>query len=227
MCGRFTITVSYEQLQEYVQHQYHIPTLPLDQEIVPQFNVAPGSDIIGVIHDGKQHRIGLLKWWFIPTFSKDQKINIINAQAETLFHKPSFAKAAKFQRCIILADGFYEWKQDGSKQPLRITTGATLFAMAGIWNTIIDSQGKKLHTVAIITTAASPAMQGIHPRMPLILDSEKEKVWLDAQIHEEAMLQSVLTPYNGPLSMYPVSKKVNNARYNQSDVLEEVSESLI
>ena len=147
---------------------------------------------------------------------------IINAKAETLFDKPAFAKAALYQRCVILADGFYEWQQEKEKQPFRITTGATLFAMAGIWNTIINSKGQKVHTVAILTTEASKSMGGIHSRMPLILDKEKEAIWLDATNHDKTSLQSIFTPYDGPLHMYPVSKKVNVASYKEADVIEEI-----
>jgi putative SOS response-associated peptidase YedK len=223
MCGRFTITVTYEELKQYVQMQYQIPDL--DKEFkVPNFNVAPGMDIISVIHDGKKNRIGLLKWGFVPTFSKDQKVQIINAKAETIMDKPSFKQAAMNQRCTILADGFYEWKQDKDKQPMRITTNQRVFAMAGIWNTITTSEGKKIHTVAIITTQASEKMGLIHQRMPVILDQESEKLWLDADNHNLAQLQGVLKPYQGELHIYPVSKKVNSAANNTPELLLDISQ---
>src|SRR5690606_14759622 len=143
------------------------------------YNVAPSMDIISILHDGKKYRIGLLKWGFIPSFNPDDKIGFINTKAETIFEKLFFKKAVLHQRCVVLADGYYEWKQDDTKQPYRITTEQKLFAMAAVWNTVTTSDGKKLHTVAIVTTKATGITEEIHVRMPVILDSETEKIWLN------------------------------------------------
>ena len=106
---------------------------------------------------------------------------------------------------------------------MRITTDQRVFAMAGIWNTIITNEGKKIHTVAIITTQASEKMASIHERMPVILNTDSEKIWLDADNHNLAQLQDVLKPYKGELHIYPVSKKVNTAAYNEEDLLLDIS----
>lgn len=109
MCGRFTITVSKEELKDYAKSQYDIDDLGNEYDI-PNFNVAPGTNIISVIHDGKKHRIGLLEWGFVPPFTMKEQVGFINAKSETLFDKPSFRNAALKQRCVILADGFYNGK---------------------------------------------------------------------------------------------------------------------
>lgn len=219
MCGRFTITVSHEQLESYMKNNYEIDKI--EKFDVPKFNVAPGTDIISVIHDGKKHRIGLLKWGFIPSFSKDQKINIINAKAETLLEKPSFKFAAMNQRCVIIADGFYEWQKD-SKQPMRIITDSGLFSMAGIWNTITTSSGQKEHTVLIVTTEANNTIKEIHDRMPVILTKETERVWLDRTIKDPNKLTEILKPFEGPVYVYPVSKKINKATYQEPDAINQI-----
>ena len=218
MCGRFTITVTFDQLQTYVQQRYQIDAIQ-QELILPRYNVAPGTDIISVIYDGKQHRIGLLKWGFIPEFSKDQKVKIINAKAETLFEKPVFKQAALTRRCVILADGFYEWQAGKEKQPMRIMTDGGLFAIAGIWNTYIDQQGNKQHTVALITTTAREELQAIHDRMPVILTKESEAQWLNVQLQDAKRLQTLLQPYPYPMSAYPVSKKINKADYQDADAI--------
>lgn len=128
MCRRFTITVSKEELKDYAKSQYDIDDLGNEYDI-PNFNVAPGTNIISVIHDGKKHRIGLLEWGFVPPFTMKEQVGFIDAKSETLFDKPSFRNAALKQRCVILADGFYEWKMD-NKQPMRIQTDGKMFSMA-------------------------------------------------------------------------------------------------
>ena len=218
MCGRFTITVSSDEIQEYIDDRYNISNLEIGIDI-PNYNVAPGTDIISVIHDGKKHRIGLLRWGYIPSFSKDLKINLINARSETIFEKPSFKKEILSQRCIVLADGFYEWKKGIDKQPMRITTEDKLFSMAGIWNSYINKEGKKIYSVAIVTTEANDQMKEIHDRMPVILSKDDEAFWLNRYIQDQNNLQSLFKPYKGKLIIYPVSKQVNSTFYNKVEAI--------
>lgn len=219
MCGRFTITVSKEDLENYTKNQYDIDDIGYEYN-VPNFNVAPGTDIISVIHDGKKHRIGLLKWGFVPPFTMKEQVGFINAKSETIFDKPSFKNAAMKQRCIILADGFYEWKTD-DKQPYHIQTDSKMFAMAGIWNSYNDSKGKRVNTVAIVTTEANALMQSIHERMPVILTKESEKIWLNPYSTQDE-LKEVLTPFKSEMKMHPVSKKVNSAKVNEKELIDEI-----
>lgn len=221
MCGRFTITVTYDELQKYVEEKYEIEKISPDFR-VPNYNVAPSMDVISILYDGKRYRIGLLKWGFIPSFNPDDKIGFINAKAETVFEKPSFKKAILSQRCVVLADGYYEWKQDETKQPYRITTDQKLFAMAAIWNTVTDSSGKKIHTVAIMTTKASGITEEIHERMPVILDKDTEKIWLNPKYIDPLDIKSVLQPYKGMIHMYKVSKRVGSPSANDIELIEEM-----
>lgn len=221
MCGRITFTFSQGELQGYLKEQYHIDTVTESFDL-PRYNVAPGQSLISVINDGKNNRVGLLKWGFIPSFSKDEKIGfkMINAKAETLFEKPAYREAAMTRRCVILADSFYEWDQ--SKQPYRIfTKGQKIFPLAGVFNTYRRANNDLVHTVAIITTVANKPMGVIHERMPVILDEESQRIWLDPKTKDIAMLKKVLKPYRDDgIDMYPVSKHVNSPTHDDELCIE-------
>jgi putative SOS response-associated peptidase YedK len=215
MCGRFTITLSYEELQEYLKTNYKIDNFKTVFN-VPRYNVAPGQEVISIINDGTNNRVGQLKWGFIPSFATDEKIafSMINAKAETLDQKPAFKQAFEKRRCIILADSFYEWKRIGKdKTPMRILDQATkVMALAGIWNTYTRADGSKVHTCAIITTAANELVASLHDRMPVILDQVAQLKWLD--IRSKAIdLKALLKPYpSSTMKIYQVSQIVNNAK---------------
>ena len=220
MCGRFTITVSYDELVEHLNSHYGISDASLFD--VPRYNVAPSQEIITVLNDGKSNRVGYLKWGFVPPFAKDENIgfSMINARSETIFDKPSFMDSAIHRRCVILADSFYEWKKD-DKMPLRIfLNNQKIFPMAGLWTTYKKSDGTKLHTVTILTTKANPFMASIHDRMPVILTNEREKIWLNPNIKDALTLKSLLIPYDyESMSAYPVSKHVNQAKIDTIDCI--------
>ena len=227
MCGRFTLAISAKQLSDYVMEKYHIDDYIKD-EALPKFNIAPGSEVISIIQDLKKYRIGTLKWGFIPSFSKDDiSFQMINAKAETLFEKPSFKKAALSQRCVILADSFYEWnKNDKKEAPRRIlTTDQKIFSMAGIWNTYVKEDGSKVHTVAIVTTKANDMMSRIHDRMPVILTKKGEDLWLNPLVKEQKQLEKVLIPYQSDkMKMHKVSKNVNRSTYEFEDAIIELKD---
>ncbi len=227
MCGRFTLAISAKQLSEYVMDKYKISDY-VTTDFSPKFNVSPGTEIISVLHDFKKYRIGTLKWGFVPNFSKGEiSFKMINAKGETLFDKPAFKQAALSQRCVILADSFYEWdKQDKKGNPRRIlTTDQKIFSMAGIWNTYVNEDGNKVHTVAIVTTKANQMMSEIHDRMPVILTKRGEEVWLNPDIKNEEELEKVLVPYQSDkMKMYKVSKKVNKTSYDFEDAIIEVED---
>ncbi len=227
MCGRFTLAISAKALSSYVMEKYQIQDINID-EFKPQFNIAPSSQIISIIHDFKKYRIGTLKWGFIPSFAKDEKsFQMINAKAETLFEKPSFKDAALQQRCVVLADSFYEWDKLDKKAPPRriLTTDQKVFAMAGIWQTYVKDNGEKVHTVAIVTTKANELMQTIHDRMPVILTKKSEAIWLNPKITDEKELKKVLVPYSKDhMKMYKVSKKINKPSFDQEEALIELKE---
>lgn len=220
MCGRFTLTADQDMLQAYIRAGYDIKDVPLFD--VPRYNIAPSQQVIALLHDGTKHRVGTLTWGFIPPFAKDvSSFSIINAKAETLDQKPAFKQAFTKQRCIILADGFYEWKKENNlKRPMYIyLNDHRIFAMAGIWNTYISEDGNKHHTTAIITTEANQLMSSIHDRMPVILDRDAINMWLD---HKQSYdtLKGLFEPYDTKKMMaHEVAPLVNRPTNDVADCI--------
>ncbi|MEC0094261.1 SOS response-associated peptidase [Paenibacillus macquariensis] len=226
MCGRYTITVSMEELLI----RYLTSDSPMIQ-YAPKYNVAPMQMIPAVIHNGLENRVGELRWGLVPSWAKDQKIgsNMINARAETLLEKASFKRLVSNRRCIIPADGFYEWrKQEGSKQPMRIVMrDGDIFSMAGLYDIWIDPSGKKLSTCTIITTTPNSLMADIHDRMPVILHREDESDWLNRDHHDESTLLKLLRPFeSSKMHAYRVSHSVGNVRNDLKELIEEIKESV-
>jgi putative SOS response-associated peptidase YedK len=223
MCGRFTITVDLEDLRVYLEEHYQIQDLKQSFDL-PRFNVSPGQDVITIINDGAKNRVGTLRWGLVPSFAKDEKIGyqMINAKAETLHSKPSFLPSFTSKRCVILADSFYEWKRmDGEKQPMRIQKkDEKIFPMAGLWSTFVKPDGSKLHTCTIITTEGNALMKDIHDRMPVILDDDAMKTWLNPRITNLYELSQLLKPYDSNrMKAYAVSTFVNASKNESPDCI--------
>ncbi|GIQ69206.1 putative SOS response-associated peptidase YoqW [Xylanibacillus composti] len=195
-------------------------------EHVPRYNVAPGQLIPAIVHDGTKNRLGELKWGLVPNWAQDAKggFKMINARAETVREKPAFRASFQRKRCIIPADGFYEWKEtkDRRKQPMRIVLrDRSLFAMAGLYDTWMAPDGSKLSTCTIITTAPNALMRDIHDRMPVILRREDEALWLDRRESNEDRLLALLQPYPADeMEAYPVSPKVGSVKNDDPDCAE-------
>ncbi|MCR3906291.1 MAG: SOS response-associated peptidase [Tenericutes bacterium] len=226
MCGRFTVSVTLDELKQYLYDDYDIEEVNNDFNL-PRFNVAPGQSIISIINDRTKNRVGLLKWGFIPSFAKDEKtsLNIINAKAETLHQKPAFITSFQSKRCVIIADGFYEWKKsDDKKTPMHIQLkDKKLFPMAGLWNTFTKDDGTKIHTCAIITTKANDMMSTIHDRMPVILSEDSRKSWLNPDNKDLNELSRLLNPYDSnQMESYQVSNIVNNASNDVPDCIKHI-----
>lgn len=204
----------------------------LEQEDVsfyePRYNVAPGQLIPAIIHDGVRNKLGQLRWGLIPPWAKDEKIGyrLINARSETAADKPAFRKPLARRRCLIPADGFYEWKTDGKqKQPMRITLkSGELFGLAGLYEIWENPQGEKIASCAILTTRPNALMADIHDRMPVLLKREDEAVWLDRGEHDEARLLSLIeTPYPADdMTAYPVDKAVGNVRHDTPELIKQI-----
>lgn len=222
MCGRFTITVTLEELiAHYLIDDSKIATLK------PNYNVAPMHNVPAVIASDAGKRMGELRWGLVPFWAKDEKIGskMINARAETVADKPAFKRLLKTKRCIIPADGFYEWKKDGtSKQPYRILmSDGSLFSFAGLYDTWEDPEGKKLNTCTIITTTPNSLMEDIHDRMPVILRPEDEADWLGRDNDDVESLLKLLKPYDAAkMRAYKVPSAVGNVRNNSKDLLEDI-----
>ncbi|MBU0996561.1 MAG: SOS response-associated peptidase [Firmicutes bacterium] len=229
MCGRFTLGVDERELKKFIHQVFDIEQ-PLSNLTVPRYNIAPGQEILSVINDGKKNRIGPLKWGFVPPFSKDEKsgYKMINAKSETLNERVSFRPSFESKRCVILADGFYEWEKGSSeKQPKRIKMkNSSIFPMAGLWTTFTRLDGSKLHTCTIITCEANSLLGKIHDRMPVILNQDQIKPWLDPFLNDTEFLAQYLKPFDSDdMQMYSVPKLVNSVAYDSIECIKDISES--
>ncbi len=212
MCGRYKLAVSEEELIDYVHAEYNIEDL-IPELALPRYNIAPGQKVLAIIHDGTKNRLGYLTWGF-PIGNPEDPHALINAKAETIEEKPSFASAVKNRRCVILANGFYEWKRtERGKVPMHVCmkTGE-IFAFAGIWAPYLNAQGQKEYGCAIITTTPNEIMQPIHHRMPVILPKEKRTAWLEKSPSAQFDAKNYLKPYeSSAMVAFEVSNYVNAA----------------
>ncbi len=207
MCGRFTDKIKTEKLSK---------TLKITSVKIPavkkRFNIAPSQGVRAQIED----RIEILTWGLVPGWAKDPSIGhkMINARAETVDEKPSFRGPFKNSRCLIIADGFYEWKREGSsKQPFYIKVkDEEVMTFAGLWSHWTGADGSEIKSCSIITTSPNDFMAPIHNRMPVILPAEKRAKWLDTANHDKARLKALLQPYAEAMEAFPVSSLVNNPR---------------
>ena len=224
MCGRFVGFRSLEELKE------NFPIDKADCEVTASYNVAPSQEILAIINMAGENRLDKFHWGLVPFWAKDISIGnrMINARSETIAEKPSFRNAFKKRRCLILADGFYEWKgEKGHKQPMFITLpDRKPFAFAGLWETWNNKSGSAplYKSCTIITTQASETFSEIHHRMPVILKSEFYEPWLDSQNHDLDALKSILkNEIHTDLVSYPVSKQVNSASHNKPSCIEPIA----
>ncbi len=209
MCGRFTLTVTQETLNQYLYEVFDLPyTKAVSHQ--PRYNIAPSQEVLAVIHDGEKYRVGKLKWGFVAGQGKKQSkpFSVINIRQESLTTKPMFQQAYRSKRCLILADGFYEWHQEQSKkQAYHITLPKQpIFAFAGLWNSYLDSANEKQYTCAIITTESVESIATIHHRMPIILDRSNHADWLRPL---EISAEQVLSAAQSDFSLMKVSNYVN------------------
>lgn len=224
MCGRFTL--AYEDWGTMLEY-WAVSNLVFEQS--PRYNVAPGQDIAAIVAGRDERRVGMLKWGLVPNWAKSEKAMHppINARAETLLDKPTFKQLVSRKRCLIPADGFYEWKAvagSKAKQPYRIvTTDRPFFGFAGLYDTWVNDAGDRVSTCAIITTKPNALMKDIHNRMPAILARGSEDIWLDHAVTDGELAHSLLQPYPAEqMRAYPVSQSVGNFRNDTSDCLAEV-----
>ena len=197
MCGRFKLDVDVRFLETYLHEIFAVSKFD-STHYSPKKEVRPSDAVLALIHDGKHYRVGPLKWGYLPRYAKHEKDRpLINARGETLAEKQAFKEAYLTQRCIILADSFYEWQSTASgKQPMRISLHEKqMMPLAGLWRSFQTSAGQKVHTCAIITVAANAAIKPIHDRMPLILDENTVHFWLKPPIQDPVDLERLIQPY--------------------------------
>jgi putative SOS response-associated peptidase YedK len=219
MCGRFTLTVDSSQLQEA------LPWLTIPEGVEPRYNIAPSQPVAVVPNDGK-NRLDFFIWGLVPSWAKDPQIGnrMINARAETLAEKPAFRAAFRRRRCLILADGFYEWRKvnGGAKAPMyvRLNSGKP-FAFAGLWEIWHSPDGSTLLSTTIITTPPNRMMADIHNRMPAILPEETYGIWLSPEEQDPKQLSELLKPYpEKEMIAYPVSKFVNSPANESAECID-------
>jgi putative SOS response-associated peptidase YedK len=229
MCGRFTLTIDPEQLRETM------PWLEVPSGFKPRFNIAPSQPVAVVPNDGK-NKLDFYVWGLIPSWAKDPQIGnrLINARSETLSEKPSFRNAFRRRRCLILADGFYEWKSaelNGRtvKTPMyiRLLSGQP-FALAGLWEVWFSADGSRILSTTIITTEPNSLMAEIHNRMPVILPPEHYAQWLDPGEPELSQLQPLLTAFPASeMTAFPVSKRVNDPANDTPECIRPFEDTLL
>lgn len=220
MCGRFTLFAPYYEIID----RFDIDSAFAESDYMPSYNIAPSQQVVAIINDGRNNRLGHLRWGLIPPWAKDEKIGykMINARAETIAEKTSFRKAFQRQRCILPADSFYEWqRKNGEKIPMRIKLkNDDLFAIAGLWESWKSPDGKVIHTCTAITTEPNNLMKPIHDRMPVILKREDESAWLDPRNIDVDFLGNMLQPFDeSQMDAYSVSSAVNSPKNNEESLI--------
>jgi len=211
MCGRITLAVSANEIADFFQLS-EIPVLE------PRYNIAPTQNVAVLrFAPGKNEKeLALLRWGLVPSWAEDLSAGsrLINARSETVTQKPAFREAFQKRRCLVIADGFYEWKkQDGAKQPFIFRVKDQIcFTMAGLWDSIETPAGS-IETVTILTTVANELAQPLHDRMPVILDHQDMASWLDPFAQDSEQLRTLLRPFPADrMSLEPVGDFVNDPR---------------
>ena len=236
MCGRYTLIAS----QDAIQGAFDIKLEGFDwMRHFPRYNIAPSQGVLVVVNSPDQTLMNaeqpqtisrgarvadLFRWGLIPFWAKDPAIGnrMINARSETLAKKPAFRTSLRKKRCLVVADGFYEWRADaGKKVPMRIALkSGEPFAFAGLWDEWKAPTGEPVRSCTIITTTPNELMADIHNRMPVILQSEAEKVWLDPDVQDAGLLASLLAPYpTDRMSAYRVSPLVNSPKNDSPECI--------
>ncbi|MCB1033456.1 MAG: SOS response-associated peptidase [Acidobacteria bacterium] len=218
MCGRYTLHTPGETVAEIFDVTESV-------ELAPRYNIAPTQEVavVGLSHQGNRS-LGFMRWGLIPSWAKDPSIGnrLINARSESAAEKPAFRSSFKKRRCLVPADGFYEWKKVGDgKQPhyLRMKTGAP-FAIAGLWARWHGGEGDPVQSCTLLTTTPNEVAGAIHDRMPVILPAAAYSSWLDPETPPEA-LQELLVPYPAEeMEAYPVHPMVGNPRNDTPKCIE-------
>jgi putative SOS response-associated peptidase YedK len=222
MCGRFTLHIPPELLAEI----FGLDSIPV---IPARYNIAPTQQIAVVRSNaGGANHLAFLRWGFIPSWAKDPSIGnkMINARAETVHEKPAFRHAIKFRRCIVVASGFYEWKQEGNlKVPLYVyLKDGSPVCFAGLWEVWKSPEGDSIESCSILTTSSNRLIEPLHDRMPVILHREEYPLWLDREMIDPEKLKPLYQPYPGDMmDMYPVSQLVNSPQNDSPELIEAVN----
>ena len=222
MCGRYSQTKSGEAIAQ----TFNLSATPDPQ---PRYNIAPTQPVSAIAQTEDEREYRVFQWGLVPSWAKDPSIGsrMINARSETAAEKPSFRAAFKRRRCLIVADGFYEWqKTGGKKQPYYVQVkDQEIFGFAGLWETWQSGDGSHLESCTILTTEPNGLMETIHNRMPVIVHPEDFDLWLDPSLQDGRHVQHLLRPYEDEaMDAYAVSTTVNNPRNESPECVEPVSD---
>ena len=211
MCGRYRLSRRKQIIEE------RFDAVPGEEDWGPRYNIAPTQPIPVIRQNPREpvRELSLVRWGLIPSWAKDTSAaaSMINARSETAAAKPAFRDALRFRRCLVPADGFYEWSRTGrAKQPYYFEVNeGELFAFAGIWDRWRDPSGNALETCLILTTTPNAVTSPVHDRMPVILDPNNYDLWLDPGMNDGGTVSELLKPYDArQMRCYPVSSRVNN-----------------
>jgi putative SOS response-associated peptidase YedK len=218
MCGRYRLSGRKQIIEE------HFDTADWQDDWSPRYNIAPTQPVPVIRQHPKEpvRQISTMRWGLIPNWARDPSIagSTINAKSETAATKPAFRDPLKLRRCLIPADGFYEWKKTGtSKQPFCFEVNeGELFALAGLWDGWRDPTGQWLKSCSILTTTPNAVTSAVHDRMPVILDPDSYDLWLDPGMNDAAVASELLKPFDARLMRcYPVSSRINYVANDDED----------
>ena len=225
MCGRYSLKTPVERLSEQFQFPEFLP-------LKPRYNVAPSQDVavVRLLPGDTDRKLATLRWGLIPAWAKDptKGVQPINAMSETAAEKPMFRDAFKRRRCLIPADGFYEWKHEGGrKQPVYICMkDHQPFAFAGLWERWAGEEDDFIESCTLLTTEPNELLAQVHNRMPVILDRKDYDLWLDPAVQKVESLKPLLRPYQvDQMTYYPVNLRVNNLRNDDALCVEPLPQS--
>jgi len=210
--------------KQYLSERFEAEASDEELEDRPRYNIAPTQQVLIVRkeHGDKVRQLTTMRWGLIPSWAKDSSIGTrtLNARSETVTTTPAFRESIRRKRCLIPADGFYEWQKMGSvKQPYCFEVGeGDVFALAGLWDEWTSPDGEIIESCTILTTEPNTLVSDLHNRMPVIVPPEKYEVWLDPDVTDFAEICDILQPYE-PTQMrrYPVSTKLNNSKHDDAE----------
>ena len=221
MCGRFAQRSDPKRLAK----EFKLTEVP---NVEARYNIAPTQDILSVRRTEDGREAAMLKWGLVPSWAKDVSIGakLINARSETVTEKPSFRQAFKKRRCIIPADGFYEWQRtEGRKQPFFFQMrDESPFGFAGLWERWQGVDGQTIESCTILTTEANEVLRPVHDRMPVILHPDDYELWLDEDVRKQGLLKDLMQPYPAEEMMsYPVSMAINSPHNQGATLIERMT----
>ncbi|HYQ47960.1 MAG TPA: SOS response-associated peptidase, partial [Thermodesulfovibrionales bacterium] len=220
MCGRFARSSK----PDVIIREFGVRKALAEPE--PNYNISPGQNIV-IITDQGERQLVACRWGFIPAWTKEQSsgYKMINARAETIVEKPAFREAFLKRRCLVIADGFFEWEKGMKGQvPFYICfRSGKPFGFAGLYNVRTSPEGKDICTCTVITTGANELCSQVHDRMPAIIPKDKEVLWLDPAVRDPDILLGLLRPYPAEeMEMYLVSSSVNSPKFDSPDAIQPV-----